>query len=253
MIRVFYPVPNENADVWEIFLPYVARFCRSWREFAPGCECELVPVLFGDDPTGAVTNHFRDLPVDQFERYHGGGCDIGAAQWVAEGSAPDDFIVALTSRVYLHRAGWLNHLYQAQKLYGVGLYGTSASREGGNAHICTRCYAMNAELWNVYPHLIDSRDRGTFFEVGAGNPIGALSDWIGQIGLPTCTVYWDGVRPKPYWFHSDNIFRMGNQENLLVWDKHTDAYRYADDEGKRRLEASCFFGVEIPIAQSTDH
>jgi len=246
VIRVVYPIPNESPEVWEIFKPAVERFCATWRKFPPGCECELVPVLFGDDPTGKCTQYFHGLPVDAFQEYRGGGCDIGAAQWVAVDSEPGDFLVALTSRVYFHRPNWLDFLRIARELYGKGLYGTSASMEGGIAHCCTRCYAMDCSMWNSYPFLIESRDQGTFFEVGANNPIGSLNDWVEAIGLPTLMVYGDGVRPKPYWFSPENIFRRGDQSNLLVWDKHTLAYREADREEQLRLQALAY-GLDTPV------
>ena len=137
-IRVILPVPNENEEVWEIFKPHIHQFIATWWQFPPGIDCELVPVLSGDDLTGKVTELFKGLPVDQFVDYRIGGADIGAAQYVALDSEDDDFIVAMTSRVYFHRAGWLNHLWQARMLYGMGLYGTFASMEGGRLHLCTR-------------------------------------------------------------------------------------------------------------------
>jgi len=248
-IKVVYPVPNDNPEVWALFRDKVVRFTDSWRQFGPGFQCDLVPVLFADDPTGKVTNLFHGLPIEQFEQYDGAGCDIGAAQWVAEASEPDDFIVALTSRVYFHRSGWLNHLKEARELYGPGLYGTSASLEGGRLHCCTRCYSMDAEIWNAYPTVIHSRDLGTYFEVGHNNPLGPLSDWVESIGRPAYMVYWSGVRRKPHWTTPDNIFRKGNQEDLLVWDKHTDAYRDADHAEKERLHAMAY-GVANPVAEA---
>ncbi len=249
MINVVYPVPNETAEVWDIFKPFVERFVTTWKKHGPGVDCSLVPVLFGPDDTNTVYDLFEGLPIDQFEYYQGSGCDIGAAQWIASLSEPDDFVVALTTRVYFHSPRWLDKMMWARRLLGPGLYGTSASMEGGKLHCCTRCYGMEAKLWNAYPHLIDTRDLGTSFEVGRDNPVGPLSDWVEDFGFPACIVYRCGAFRKPLWLTPANIFRKGDQSNLLVWDKHTDAYRDADKDEQSRLR-SMAYGLQLSPAKS---
>lgn len=249
MIRVVLPVPNESKEVWEIFKPHIQQFIATWLQFPPGVECELVPVLSGDDFTGEVTDLFIGLPVDQFVDYRNGGADIGASQFVAQDSQDDDFIVAMTSRVYFHRAGWLNHLAIAREIYGPGLYGCFASMEGGRLHLCTRCYSMDAFMWKQYPEIITSRDQGTFFEVGADNPNGNLLEWAESKGWPGLLVYWDGVRRREHFLTPANIFRTGNQENCLVFDKHTEAWFRADDEERERLSSLCF-GVDLQAGKA---
>lgn len=244
LIKVVYPIPNESPEVWKLFKPSVQRFVAGLHQFPPGIEYDLVPVLFDTDLTGEVTDLFVGLPVDQFLHYKGEGADIGAAQWVARGCDDDEFIVAMTSRIFFHRPGWLRQLWKARELYGVGLYGCFASKEGGKLHLCTRAYCMNAIVWNNYPFEITSRDQGTFFEVGLGNPEGNLMEWAQSRNVPSYVVYWDGVRPMEHALVPDSIFRKGDQSNCLVFDRHTEIYHRASDEERRRLESMCFLGVD---------
>lgn len=244
VIRVVYPVPNDTPEVWDIFKPSVQRFVAGLHQFPPGIEYELVPVLFNYDHTGEVTDLFVDLPVQEFLLYKGEGADIGAAQWVARGCDDDDFIVAMTSRVFFHKPGWLSHLFKARQIYGVGLYGCFASMEGGRMHICTRCYSTNAIVWKNYPFEITSRDQGTFFEVGLGNPEGNFLEWCERNNVPGYAVYWDGVRRKEHFLTPDGIFRKGDQSNCLVFDKHTEIYHRATDEERKRLADMAFLGID---------
>ena len=75
------------------------------------------------------------------------------------------------------------------------------------------------------------------------NPHGNLMEWSISRRFGAYVVYWDGVRRWEHCQKPDNIFRKGNQENLLVWDKHTDAFFKADLEEKQRLHDVCF-GLE---------
>ena len=49
-------------------------------------------------------------------------------------------------------------------------------------------------------------------------------------------VTWDGCYEKKDWFSVPNRFRDGDQSNLLIRDKHSDAYASASPEEKERLE-----------------
>src|SRR5574342_852706 len=113
---------------------------------------------------------------------------------------------------------------------GPGLYGTCASLEG-KPHMRTNCYGMDAHIWRRYPHSIESRDDCSRFECGDW----CLSDWYRQCaGHDPMIVYWDGSREitGPI----VNGYRNGNQEQLLVWDRHTDLYAEAEPEEKKKLE-----------------
>ena len=74
-----------------------------------------------------------------------------------------------------------------------------------------------------------TRDYGVAFEAKNG-----LRDFASRLGFPSRAVYWDSVRTEDEWHEPENIFRKGDQSNLLVWDKHTDQYR--DSDSKRDWE-----------------
>lgn len=253
---IVYPVPMENAEVWELFKPFVKRFVNTYGQFDPGAEHELWVVLNKSDlspPLIDVVSEFYKVKC-HFLTYEGGGADIGSFQYFAKQAMPC-FMVCCVTRVYFHREGWLARLVEARQTLGPGLVGTSASYEGGRFHLCTRCYAMDSDLFAGYPVVIDSRDLGTFFEIGRGNINGGLADWfLNVLKLPVSIWFFNGglfFDPKVFPLVTENPlfkngFRDGNQSNLLVWDKHSDAYAIASAEGKEYLNG-LMTGKIVPV------
>lgn len=240
---IVYPVPMETPEVWALFKPFVERFCRTYKEFPPGADHEIYVVVNGDGPAQELLALFEGMPVGKFIRYDGGGADIGSFQFFAKSAFPC-FMVCCVTRVYFHKEGWLRKLVEARDLIGPGLFGTCASHEGGTFHLCCRCYAMDSDIFAGYPLEINSRDLGTFFEIGRGNINGGLADWfMNRLKLPVSIQFFNRGMPfVPNLFplvesHPDliNGFRNGDQGNLLVWDKHSDAYHIASREGKEYL------------------
>jgi hypothetical protein len=247
---ICYPVPMDNEPTWELFRPYVKRFTDSLRQHDPGCDYEVAAIVNSRaDTLDDAWIHLQELAVMfdglPWNRYHyqGAGCDIGSFQWFARQQTENVFMVCCVTRVYSHRAGWLKKLVTARETLGPGLYGTSASRESGKLHVCTRAYAFDSEDFKKYPHNITSRDQGVFFECGDG----CLYEWFGE--WRSFVVYWGGcfdveASNIAYALTPDNIYRRGKQTNCLVFDRHTDAYRDADETEKRRLERMCFEGTK---------
>lgn len=233
---VCLPVPMDDDAVWQLFKPFIQRFCDTWRKFPPGCDCDLIAVVNNADATNELHEICDGLPV-HFIRYDGNGAD--AASWqLASQHNPGRFMVASTSRTYFFRAGWLNQLVEARRKFGPGIYSTSASKEGGTFHLCIRFFGIDTDIFNEYPHQIDTRDKGCFFEIGRDNPHGPLGKWVSKLGA-AYVVYWDYTVPielAPIFF-IENGFRDGNQEQMLGWDKHTSAYAEADEKEKSRLRA----------------
>jgi hypothetical protein len=253
MTTIVYPVPLDTTEIWQEFKPAVERFAKTYSEFPPDSPCELVLVLNTGDTRlipADLERIFEDLHY-QTIIYNGQGCDVGSWQHAAK-CLPDCFMVCCTTRTYFHRRGWLARLVEARGLFGPGFYTTSVSREGGKLHGCCRCFGIDSALFREYPHLITSREQGTFYEIGKQmrtgevNACGAFCDWVGyERGLESMAVYWDGDwdildNSEAHCLTSPNIFRRGDQSNMLVWDKHTLAYEEADETEKRRLEAMCF-------------
>jgi hypothetical protein len=241
---IVYPIPVDSSEVWTLFRPFVQRFADSLRQFDPGCEYEIAAVMNHDDPGEEMNQKFEGLPV-KYHRYDGFGFDIGSFQWYAHHCPEPCFMVCCVTRVYAWREGWLKALVDARSLLGPGLYGTSVSREGGKLHCCTRCYAFDSEDFKRYPHQIVSRDQGTFFEVYDGNVL----DWFVKEDLEAHVVYWDGpteiLDSNDVWcFAAPEIFRKGQQSNLLIKDRHTLLFDEASPEEKIRLARMCYEGKD---------
>jgi hypothetical protein len=229
----------DDEGVWSLFKPFIQRFCDTWRKFPPGCDCDLIAVVNNSDATNELHEIFDGLPV-HFIRYDGKGADVASWQ-LASKLNPGRFMVASTSRAYFHREYWLRRMVEARERFGPGLYSTGISSEGGLCHLCIRFIGIDTDIFNLYPHQIDSRDKGCFFEIGQGNPDGCFSDWAQNHGQAV-VVYWSGEFDGKVYPRIPNCFRNGDQSECLVFDRHTDEYRDATPEGKAWLEKQCFQG-----------
>lgn len=219
-----YPIP---FNVWDLFDFYVYRFVKSFKAHPPGADYELILTCNWGEPTDEIHKLFYGTKA-KFIPYYGGGCQIGAQQAVAS-TLDEGFIIGFTTHAWFHRAGWLDRLMKVRREQGPGLYGVCPSLEG-KAHLRTSCYGMDAGMWHQYPRTVESREDCSRFECGDW----CLSEWfINASGMNVPIVYWDSVQGI-----SDavpNGYRDGNQEQLLVWDRHTDIYEDADDVEKKRL------------------
>lgn len=233
---IVYPLP---FDAWDTFKPYVKRFIETFKKFPPGVsDYELVLAGCWGEPGDQLRRWFYGTKA-RFVPYFNDGCDIGAAQanaWQAVGQGYEDALVlCLTSRCYFHRPGWLRRYVEARQKYGPGLYGAFASWESWKPHICTRGYALDADLFREYPHRIDTREKGQLFEVGEWS----ISDWFRKQRLPLIQVLWDNEQDIFGWRKWPGAFRDGEQQACLLWDKHTDAYRDAGPSEQKRLRGLC--------------
>lgn len=229
---IIYPLP---LDAWATFEPFARRFCKTFREHRPLYDdYKVIVTVQGGKIIDDIALMFYGINT-MFLEYSGGGCDIGGAQFVAYNYAStEDFLINMTSRCHFHREGWLARFMEARTKYGPGLYGASASHEGGTPHICTRAYALDASLMRDYPHLIDTRAKGQKFECGEW----CLTSWIKSRKLPTVQITWDSEQDEDHWRDpkEQGIYRRNNQSAMLVWDRHSDIYRDASAEEKIRLE-----------------
>lgn len=245
-VKIVYPFPAETPEVKALFLPFAQRFVDTYFKHRPGDFHVITVVVNGREVTSDIVELFHGIPVE-FKLYEGAGMDLGSQQMVAADS--DHFQINMTSRMYFHRAGWLVRLMQIRDSYGPGLYGMSASHEGGKLHIATRGHCYDSKDFREYPHKIISRDQGVFFECGDG----CLLDWYKNRGQTYGVVTWDNFWGSGKcvhcgeknsfslddYFTSQNRFRDGTQEQTLCFDKHTDAYRDADETEKSRLQKMC--------------
>lgn len=238
---IIYPIP---FDAWHTFHPSVKRFTDSFKDHPPGTDdYEVWAMCCFGQPTDEIRQMFYCIKT-VFIEYNQHGCDIGSAQYAAEidPSRPDDLFIAMTSWCYFHRKGWLLRYIEARNKYGPGLYCASTSKERGKLHACTRAYAMDAKTWCEFPHRVDRREKGPWFETGQW----CLTDWALEKKLPVVQVTWDGERQladsrNPA---ENGIFRRGDQQAMLVWDRHTDLFRDSLLSDKKRLANLADFGKE---------
>lgn len=208
------------------FDPFAERFVKTYQEFPAGVEHQLRVVVCNGEPRDNLKELFDPLKAE-YHGYYQNGRDIGAQQFVACG-LNSDWVVCTSSRTYFHRAGWLKKMVEAREQYGDGLYGAMASFEG-RPHIRTCFYACSPEEFGRYPFVIETAESSYRFESG----FGSFTDWFAFRNKPGVMVTWNGCYLKNEWRSAENIFRKGDQSNCLVFDRHTDEYRDADEDDKR--------------------
>jgi glycosyltransferase involved in cell wall biosynthesis len=231
---VAYMIP---IDHWEIYGASARRFSETYQLFPPDAEHELLVMCCNGPPTERVQSLFRDIPT-KFETYCGGGWDCGAAQEAAK-IADCDFLVCANARVYFSRPGWLRRFVDARVEHGEGLYGATASYESlpytpgeFNPHIRTSFYGCNPSTFRQFPFRIESREDCFTFESGAWN----FTRWFEERGEPSLMVTWDGCYEKQNFRAAPNVFRKGDQTNLIIQDGHTEMYELADVQQRAELE-----------------
>jgi hypothetical protein len=231
---VLYPIPLDN---WTVFEPFAERFTRTFRQFPPGEDCEVWGMCCMALPNDSVRQLFDGIVSRFVPYYHISQDSCGSHQFASWLLEENTFMVGMTSRCYFHRSGWLTKLVEARRGNGPGLYGLCANRETHALHICCRCYAMDSDDYKNYPYVVNTRAMGLAFETGDGIPEGPAHVWMQKRGRVAKVVMWDGVYDEPDWFTPSNRFRNGDQSNMLVFDKHTDAYRDGTPEQRAQLEA----------------
>lgn len=225
-VAVIYHFPLDRMATYRGFAD---RFLESYRRLSAGVEHYFLiglssPVVGTPQPAWLNgTGSFVCLTL---------GMDI--ATFIHASRLIDaEFIVCIGARVYFHRPDWLKRLLQVREILGDGLYCSSGSLEGSgslpppNPHARTSFFACSPQMLRDFPHPINSRDDCYRFESGEWNFSKRHRTW--QVG-------WNDVSAIADCRKSANCFRRGTQENLLVFDGHTDYYHVASPNEKRRLE-----------------
>ena len=210
------------------------RWLDAYTKYDAGFSHELFIInRYADNPDGM----FLDLPGVWIThlRYDGGGWDCGAWQFAGR-NVDTDLLVCFNSSTYVTGDNWLRRFVDAAQTYGDGLYGPLTSYEI-IPHVRTPCMIFQPRVINDYPVEVNSRDDTYRFESFGFSPeIPNFTQWVHNKGLKTMLVTWDGEYDLPYWREPRNIFRRGDQSNLIVKDRHCEAYEASDVEGKTRLE-----------------
>ena len=207
------------------------RWLESYKKHIAGYQHDLVVINRYADSNDKMF----DLPRTREIRYDGGGWDCGTWQFAGE-NIDTDLLVCFNSSTYVTGPFWLRRFVESVESNGDGLYGPLASYEV-QPHIRTPCMIFQPHIVNSYPHQVNDREDTYRFEVFGFPPHNVnFTQWVRSKGHKTMLVTWDGVYDLPDWRKPPNIFRRGDQSNLIVKDRHCEAYEVSDAEGKQRLE-----------------
>lgn len=229
-VAVVYPyVVNPVSTNRQEFDDCARRFASTYKQFPPGIDNTLYVVCCNGPRDSICDEIFKGINVT-FDQYDGGGWDIGCEQYMAR-KVPEKFIVSMTTRSYFHREGWLRRFIEARNQFGEGLYGSTGSYEV-SPHIRTAFYGVDTWIYREFPHTVDSRQKGFYFESEDWN----FTRFVGSLGLPCVMVTWDGCYLQPQWRTPKNIFRSGDQSQLLAFDRHSTMYQQADNTTKIMLK-----------------
>lgn len=216
---------RENPKAASAYDPAFERFLRTYNQFKPTQDHELVIIDCGG--LGLPVWLYEDPPIlARSIEYYGDGWDVGAYQYAAN-ALDCDLLVCLNSWTYFHVEGWLYPMVAMAAHYGPGLYGPSSSYELG-PHIRTTCMAVDPKLLREYPVAVNNRERCCTFEAGPE----CFTKFALARKVPVFMSLRDEAVEPERWRSPElkNIFRRGDQSNVLVWDRHTDFYANAKDK-----------------------
>jgi hypothetical protein len=253
------PVPMDNEECWGRFKAPVKRYLDSLLKFESGVSYELALVVNRPDNTEMYWKGQLELMemakglASQYFVYTGGGQDIGSAQYFAGLQTENAFLVCTSSRVYAWKDGWLKKMVDARMEFGEGLYATMLSRERQRLHACSRCYGIDSDRFKMYSFKVNSHTPdGSHFECGelpGENGTFAWSwnllEWFQRMKVTAKVVYQDRVLDIGDGRDAmavENIYRRGDQSNLILKDWITDMYANGDDAARRTMESMCFGG-----------
>lgn len=204
------------------------RFVETYSQFPAGVDHELVIGIVGAEANAEARSrkNFASLKCT-FQTEPVAGWDITHHQSISK-NLDCDFAVFSTSRTYFWRAGWLKRLVEARIQFGEGLYGAVGSYEV-SPHLRTCLFGCNPKALRDFPHLVDTRPKAGWFEAGKWN-------FTKRFNHRAYMVTWDGIYQQADWRTPPNIFRRGDQSNMLMKDKHSNLYAEATLKRKQILE-----------------
>lgn len=213
------------------------RWMRSYLAHRPTIPHELVVIeqFAGEDNRDEEGDALFNPYTTIILRYGDGGWDCGAWQFAAKNiDAP--MLLCFNSTTQIRGDGWLERFVDAFETHGEGLYGPMASLEVA-PHIRTPCMAFSPRVMNEYTGQVHDRQATYQFEsMGFDGGIPNVSLYTRQQGRPVKMVTWSGVYDLMDCRVPPNVFRSGDQSDLIVWDKHAEAYASSDAAGKAYLE-----------------
>lgn len=201
------------------------KFLDTFLQFPPNYPHQLIIINCNGEPKDDLFGAVASRCI----RYDGGGWDCGAYVDAAQ-KLDCDLMICFNSRTYFHRKDWIQPFINALDEYGPGIYSPSASREV-RPHLRTPCIAFTPEIVRRYPIQVNDRGACCKFEHSDGN----IAEWAIASGYPALMVNPTGLYPRDKWREGENIFRRGDQSNVVVFDRHTDGYSSASESDKKLL------------------
>ena len=206
------------------------RFVKTYREFPAGYPHELVVVFTGAWANPEQIAIYENLPIRPM-MYDGQGWCSGAHKH-ASMYLTSDMAFYSSNRTYFVRENWLGRLMEARIKHGYGFYGTMSSFQKSK-HLRTNFYGLDPAYFRTTEHRFESRQDTWNLEHGDWN----ISQFHAQNFPASKLVTWDGEYSIDDWRKPENIFRRGDQSNLIVRDRHTDIFERSSDSDKAYLSS----------------
>ncbi|MDQ0391127.1 hypothetical protein J3R73_000919 [Labrys monachus] len=231
MINITFVIAGNTpgAPTPAIYIDAAKRFVKTYVDFPADYEHRLFLVNSNGGYTPEIADIFRNVPHEVIE-YPASGWDIGAHIFAAYLMKPDDWIMCFSSWAHFNRRGWLRAFVDARTKFGDGLYGSTSSFER-NPHIRGTGFFVRCERMHRYPHGCNSKEESWEFESGPDS----LSQWCLRQGYGAWLVTPDTVVPLEKSRNLPNIYRRGDQSNILTFDKHTDIFERSSEKERKML------------------
>jgi len=223
------------------FYNYADRYVRSFLLFRPGVKHTHTIVYNGASRDRSALRLFNLLPDVRILQHDNSGWDIGSYLGASRCSDAD-MLICFGSNIHFYRGGWLDRMVKVWEKHGPGLYGTSASFEI-SPHINTTGFCCSPQMLAEYPYPINTKqDRYNFEHGHSGRSMGIMDTdtnihmtfWkrLHRAGFPVMLITWDGEWEWWDWRTPKNIFRRGDQSNMLFHWKHSDGWAPLGSEEK---------------------
>jgi len=171
-------------------------------------------------------------PVGKYDVfYHDDtGWDIGGYIAFAK-SCREDILYCMGGTSYVQHSLWLERMIEAWCKHGPGFLGSLATYEV-RPHLNTSGFCVDPHLLAAYPLPVTNKQQRYEFEHGYN------SFWLfcARSEFPTLHVTRCGEYAWHDWRLPPNIYRRGDQSNLLTLFRHTDNYMVADPALRRGME-----------------
>jgi hypothetical protein len=238
--------PNHSVDLVYVCVPgdtdlmaQSRKFTESYARFPPGYKHNTIIVCNGSSPTNEVKSLFLKFPNVRYHVHDNSGWDIGA--FLASSKlCSSEIAVCLGTVSYISSGNWMERVVDSWSKYGPGMYGSSASFEV-TPHLNTHGFWCSPKWLRTYPFRVTSKEDRYNFEHGknhrpGGNDQMILWKRIRREGIPVLLVTTDSELEWWDWRKPDNIFRRGDQSNMIFKWRMADVW--SSLSGDRKSEES---------------